>query len=71
MVVSFRDPIIQEKVIAHADYKVHRPLPKKPDNPNRWGDWVERCQKIKQEVSPHNAKLYKQIWAELNSSTEE
>ncbi len=70
MVVKFNDPIIHEKVIAHADYKVPNDLPPKPSNPNALPKWREDCKSIKMQTSPHNARLYKKIWEELNSSTE-
>ena len=71
MVVKFNDPIIQEKLIAHPDYKVPKDLPKKPSNPNAFPQWREDCKSVKMETSPHNARLYKEIWVELNSSTED
>tara|TARA_Y100001972_G_C7561369_1_gene281939 strand:- start:20 stop:235 length:216 start_codon:yes stop_codon:yes gene_type:complete len=66
MKVKFTDPIIQEKLINHADYVIPPTLPKKPSNPNRWSDWRERCQEIKRPSTEKNALLYKTIWEELN-----
>ena len=67
--VKFSDPIIYEKLIAHPDYVIPLDLPPKPSNPNALKDWRRACKDIQHQSAPKNAKLYKTIWNELNSST--
>lgn len=64
--LSFKDPIIYEKLINHPDYIIPPKLPSKPTNPNCLDMWDETCKSLLTHSSKHNNSLYKQIWVRLN-----